>query len=257
MKISVITVCFNSASTIRRTLDSYFAQDWPDKELLVIDGASSDATLEVVRSYPQDRMTVLSEPDRGMYDALNKGLRLYRGDAVGVLNSDDAYCKSSALSRIAEALAHADMVHGHLDFFDGRGRVVRQWRAGPPPQGAFRTGWMPAHPTFYVRRAVAEAVGPFDLAYRTASDYDWMLRAIERHAFTLALIDEVLIDMALGGKSTAGWGARLDHNLEALQSRRKWLGAGFFDYALFAKPARKLGQFAAGFAWNVRGRATA
>ena len=102
---------------------------------------------------------------------------------------------------------------------------------------------MPAHPTFYVRRAVAEAVGPFDLTLTVASDYDWMLRAIELHDFRTALIDHVLIDMMQGGKSTSGWRSHIGHNLEALRSRQQWLGSGRLDYALIAKPARKVGQF--------------
>lgn len=242
MKLSVLTVSYNSARTIRRTLDSFCAQDWADRELIVVDGASTDGTPDIVRTYPGIRL--ISEPDRGMYDALNKGLRLYTGDAVGVLNSDDAYHDHQVLSRIAAALARADMVHGDLDFHDVDGRIVRQWRADERPATGFRSGWMPAHPTFYVRRAVAEAVGDFDLTWPTAADYDWMLRAVELNSFTLARLNAVLIDMAMGGRSTSGLKAHLVHNLQALESRRKWLGTGLVDYALFAKPARKLRQFA-------------
>lgn len=243
MKISVLTVCYNSAATIRRTLDSFFAQDWPDKEIVVVDGASRDDTAAIARSYPQERMVLLSEPDRGMYDALNKALRLYTGDAFGVLNSDDAFHDPHVLSAIGGALETADIVHGDLQFFDTAGRVTRRWRAEDRPAGGFRTGWMPAHPTFYVRRKVAEAVGPFDLAWPTASDYDWMLRSIENNDFEIARLDRVLVKMAVGGRSTASLTAHLVHNLQALRSRQKWLGAGIVDYALFAKPARKLGQF--------------
>lgn len=242
MKISVLTVCFNSALTIRRTLDSFLMQDWPEREMLVIDGASSDGTPDLVRSYGADGIRLWSEPDRGMYDALNKGLRRFTGDAFGVLNSDDAFHDRGALSAIAEGLARADMVFGHLDFIDGSGRLVRQWRAEPPPASGFRSGWMPAHPTFYVRRTVAEAVGAFDLAYATASDYDWMLRAFVLNRFSTALVDRVLVDMAMGGRSTRGLAAHLTHNIESLRSRRRWLGAGMVDYALVAKPLRKLHQ---------------
>lgn len=245
MKISVLTVCFNAERTIGRTIKSFLEQDHPDREMIVIDGASSDGTLDVVHSFSSGRIRIVSEPDRGMYDALNKGLKLYTGDAVGVLNADDCYHDASVLARIATSLGQADVVHGHLDFVDACGKVTRRWRADPRPARGFSTGWMPAHPTFYVTRRVVDAVGEFDLTLATASDYDWMLRALELNGFASSIIDHVMVDMALGGKSTASLASHIRHNLEALAARRRWLGSGPLDYALFAKPARKLGQFVA------------
>lgn len=254
MKISVLTVCWNSAATIRHTVDSFFAQDHDAKELVVVDGGSSDETLAIVRSYPQDRIQLISEPDSGMYDALNKGLRLYTGDAVGVLNSDDCFHDQTVLGRISAGLEQADIVHGDLDFVESHlsKRIVRRWRAAPRPAKGFRTGWMPAHPTFYVRREVAERVGEFDLSLATASDYDWMLRAVELYRFRSDVIDHVMIDMLQGGRSTSGLASHIRHNLEALRSRRRWLESGVIDYALVAKPARKIGQF-----FGVNGAGTA
>ncbi|TIL46152.1 glycosyltransferase family 2 protein [Mesorhizobium sp.] len=245
MKISILTVCWNSAATIRHTIDSFLAQDHGDKELVVIDGNSSDETLPIVRSYPPDQIRLISEPDSGMYDALNKGLRLYTGDAVGVLNSDDCFHDRTALRRISAGLETADIVHGDLDFVEDHlsKRVVRRWRAAARPAKGFRTGWMPAHPTFYVRRKVADAVGAFDLSLKVASDYDWMLRAVELHGFSSVVVDCVLVDMMVGGASTKNFRSHIEHNIEALQSRRRWLGSGLIDYALVAKPARKIGQF--------------
>ena len=245
MKISVLTVTYNSAATLAHTIESFLAQEHPDKEMVVVDGASTDDTLEVARRYGNGPIRIVSEPDRGMYDALNKGFGLFEGDAVGVLNSDDRYHDATALSRIAEGLAGAEAVHGHLDFVEDHegSRVVRRWRAEPRPSSGFRSGWMPAHPTFYARRALVERVGPFDLSLRTASDYDWMLRAVETHGAAPALVDHVLIDMMQGGRSTSGLRSHLHHNLEALRARRRHLGAGVVDYALIAKPARKIGQF--------------
>ncbi|MER8785440.1 glycosyltransferase [Mesorhizobium sp. M1006] len=244
MKVSVLTVCRNSAATIKHTIDSFFAQNHAEKELVVVDGGSSDETLAIVRSYPQDEIRLISEPDSGMYDALNKALRLYTGDAVGVLNSDDCFHDLTALGRISEGLEQADIVHGDLDFVEDHvsKRVVRRWRAAPKPAKGFRTGWMPAHPTFYVRRKVAEAVGTFDLSLKVASDYDWMLRAVELHGFSNALVEHTIVDMMQGGASTGGIRSRIRHNLEALDSRRKWLSSGTLDFAFFAKPLRKAGQ---------------
>lgn len=245
MKISVLTVCRNASQTIAHTLDSYFAQDHEDKELVIIDGASQDDTLKIVACYPQASIRCVSETDAGMYDALNKALQLYTGDAVGVLNSDDTYHDTTVLSRIAKELQAADIVHGHLNFVADHERkeIRRRWRAWPRPESGFRSGWMPAHPTFYVRRTVADAVGPFDLSLSTAADYDWMLRAVEMHAYRISMLDHVLVDMMQGGKSTSGLQSHILHNLEALRSRRKWLGSGPVDFALIAKPARKVTQF--------------
>lgn len=245
MKISVVTVCFNAARTIAYTLESFFAQDYPDKELIVVDGASRDDTLAIVHRFAGDDMKVVSEPDRGIYDAMNKGFALFTGDAVGFLNADDRYKDRRVLTEIAEGLAAADIVHGNIDYVSDHrsARVTRRWRNTPHRPGAFATGWMPAHPSFYVRREVVEAVGDFDLGYPIASDYDYMLRAMELHRFRQAFIERPLIDMMQGGTSNAGIRAYLAANLEALRSRRKWLDAGVVDRAFFAKPLRKVGQF--------------
>jgi hypothetical protein len=185
-----------------------------------------------------------------MYDAANKALVLFRGDAIGFLNADDKYAGRTALTSIADTLRSADIVHGNLDFVRDHitHDVLRQWRSSPFSPGSFRKGWMPAHPTFYARRTVAEAVGPFDLTYRLAADYDWMLRACENHTFRVAFVDELLVEMMVGGASTVSFRSHIRHNLEALAARRCWLGSGLIDYALFAKPLRKIDQVLRPFA---------
>jgi glycosyltransferase involved in cell wall biosynthesis len=245
VRISVITVCFNSARTIGHTVESFLRQSHPDKELIIVDGASRDSTLDIVRSLAADEVTIISEPDDGIYDAMNKGLAAFGGDAVGFLNSDDRFKDEESLAHIAMGLEAADIVFGDLDFVsDHRSRqIVRRWRGSPYRPRAFATGWMPPHPTFYVRRAVVEAVGSFDTAFRIAADYDFMLRAMELHGFRAAMIDRVLVDMMQGGDSTSGLKAYVRSNFEALRSRQKWLNSGSLDSALVAKPLRKLGQF--------------
>jgi len=240
-------VTWNSEATVRHTLDSFFSQNYTRKELIVVYGGSEDGTMEIVRSYPQDQIRWISEPDQGMYDALNKGLNLARGDAIGVLNSDDTYHSPSSLDAIHKGLKLADTVHGHLNFVtDHHSKTIsRIWRGQPRPRQGFKAGWMPGHPTFYARRHVIDVVGPFDLALETSADYDWMLRALDVHGFSIHLVDEVLIDMQQGGRSTSGLASYLHHNLEALRARQKWLKVGLIDYALFAKPLRKIGQFLA------------
>jgi glycosyltransferase involved in cell wall biosynthesis len=246
LKISVLTACLNAERTIGHTLESFLAQTHPDKELLILDGGSSDRTLDVVGSFPSDEVSVFSEADEGMYDALNRGLERYRGDAVGCLNADDRYADRTVLAELAASLGRTDMVSGNLDYVRDHesGTVVRRWRGTHRPKGGFRSGWMPAHPTFYVRRKVAEEVGMFDDSYRTAADYDWMLRAHELHSFRSDHLDRTLVHMQAGGRSTSGVGSYLRHNLEALKSRRRWLNSGLVDYALVAKPLRKVRQFA-------------
>ena len=226
-------------------MESFYRQSHPDKELVVVDGASLDDTLAVVRSFEREGLTLISEPDAGLYDAMNKGLGVFGGDAVGFLNADDRFHDAHALAALATALEGADICYGDLDYIDGapRNRVVRRWRSTPWRRGGFRQGWMPAHPTFYCRRRVVDAVGPFDLGYPLAADYDFMLRALELGDFDTAQIARVLVDMGARGRTSASLGARLQHNFEALSSRRRWLGAGFVDYALFAKPLGKASQF--------------
>jgi glycosyltransferase involved in cell wall biosynthesis len=245
VKVSVVTVCFNSARTVGHTVESFLRQSHPDKELIIVDGASRDATLDIVRSFAADEVTIISEPDDGIYDAMNKGLAAFAGDAVGFLNSDDRFKDEECLAHIASGLDEADIVFGDLDFVSDHSsrQIVRRWRGTPYRPRAFSAGWMPPHPTFYVRRAVVDAVGRFDTAFRIAADYDFMLRAMELHDFRAAMIDRVLIDMMQGGDSTAGLKAYVRSNFEALRSRQKWLNAGSFDSALMAKPLRKLGQF--------------
>jgi glycosyltransferase involved in cell wall biosynthesis len=245
MKISVLTVCYNAATTIRHTLDSFCAQSYDNREMLVLDGASKDDSFTIAQSYASDKVHVWSKADKGMYDALNAGLKLYTGDAVGVLNADDAYHHTGVLAEIAEGLKSAPIVQGHLNFVTDQTskKIVRKWRGKGRPETGFKTGWMPAHPTLYVRRDVAEQVGEFDLTLATAADYDWMLRAIDIFGFEVGLLNNVLVDMKTGGRSTRNILSHVTHNLEALSVRQKWLNAGLVDYALFAKPLRKLEQF--------------
>jgi glycosyltransferase len=248
LKISVVMVSYNSAATIGPAIESFVCQTHPHKELIIVDGASRDRTRGIIDGFRGPGVVIVSEPDRGIYDAMNKGLGLFSGDAVGFLNSDNRFTDNGALAAIADGLARSDIVYGDLDFVKDHAsrEVTRRWRSTPYQRGSFRRGWMPPHPTVYCRRRVVERVGKFDLAYEVASDYDYMVRAFELSDFSARPVDRVLVDMLHGGRSTAGVRAYIRHNLEALASRRKWLGAGIVDYATFAKPLRKMSQFIAG-----------
>lgn len=244
MKISAVTVSYNSAATIGGTIESFLRQDYPDKELVVIDGASSDDTLKIVESFGSSAIRVFSEPDRGAYDAMNKGLLRFAGDAMGFLNSDDTYHDDHVLTRIARGLENADMVYGdiHMVADHDSKRLIRSWKAGKYGRWSYHLGWMPPHPTFYARRHVIEAVGEFDLTYPIAADYDFMLRAMVKNDFRAAYVTHVLVDFQLGGISTKNWKATVQGNLECLHSRRTHLRSPTIDAALFLRPLRRIVQ---------------
>jgi glycosyltransferase len=245
MKVSVVTVCLNSERTIGYTIQSFLDQIWPDKEMLIIDGGSRDNTMAIANSFASGQLRIWSESDRGIYDAMNKGLQLYGGDAVGFLNSDDTFHDSSALESIAHGLGGGDLVYGDLIFVrDHRSkRILRTWKAGQYHRRSFRFGWLPPHPTFYIRRSLAERVGGFDLDYGTAADYDFMLRAMQLHDPGICYVPRILVDFQHGGRSTGTIGGYIAANLNCLKSRRRHLKSPPVDIALFAKPLRKLHQF--------------
>lgn len=247
MKISVVTASYNSQATIGFTIESFLAQDHPEKEMLVIDGASGDATLKTVESFGSDAIRVFSEKDKGVYDAMNKGFRLFQGDAIGFLNSDDTFHDSGTLSGIAAALQDADIVYGDLNMVtDHRTkRLVRSWRGGKFRRNAFQLGWVPPHPTFYMRREVARKVGDYDLSYVTTADYDYMLRALALNDFRVRYIPRVIADFQMGGISTQGWRVTLRGNLECLRSRRAHLNAPVIDAAFFLRFLRRIFQLRA------------
>jgi glycosyltransferase len=244
MKISVVTASYNSEATIGFTIESFLAQNHPEKEMLVIDGASSDATLKIVESFGSDAIRVFSEKDLGVYDAMNKGFRLFSGDAVGFLNSDDTFYDRDTLGGIAAALQDADIVYGDLNMVtDHRTkRVVRSWRGGTFRRYSFQLGWVPPHPTFYMRKEVAQKVGDYDLSYVTTADYDYMLRALALNDFRVRYIPRVIADFQMGGISTRGWRVTLRANLECLRSRRAHLNAPVIDAAFFLRFVRRIFQ---------------
>jgi len=237
MLISVITVCWNAGKTIRHTVESFLTQTHPDKEMVLVDGASKDATLDIVRSFKSPLIRITSEKDQGIYDAMNKGLKLAKGDAIGLLNADDTFHDSHSLAKIAKALETSPIVSGNCVMVPDHvsGTVSRPWNPGPYSPGAFSRGWMPPHPCTYARREVYEKVGGFDLSYKICADYEWLLRAIEVNRFPITMLDEPLAHMMLGGLSTSGFKARLTNLRETHRARQKWLGAGPIDAAMLNK----------------------
>lgn len=205
MKISIITAVFNGRDTIEHALDTVAAQDYPQVEHIVVDGGSTDGTLALLERHRNSIDVLVSEKDEGIYDALNKGIRIACGDVVGFLHADDSFADEKVLSRIAAALAdpRVDAVYGDLVYVSksDAARVIRHWRAGPFSRERLGWGWMPPHPTFYARRRVYERLGAFDKRHRIAADYDCMLRFLGPGGICAAYIPEVLVRMRVGGAS--------------------------------------------------------
>ena len=212
MKISIITATYNSGKTVGDTLKSVLAQTYHDYELLVVDGASKDNTLEVVKKMEplfEGRMRYISEPDKGIYDAMNKGIRMATGDVIGILNSDDFYTSDDALACIAWTLENekVDAVYGDIHYVDDEElkKCIRYYSSKPFRRWMMRLGFMPAHPSFYCRKEVYEKYGAFDAEnYRVAADFENLLRLIFVNKIKTHYINKDFVTMRTGGASSSG-----------------------------------------------------
>jgi len=204
-RISIVTVCFNSADTIEDTIRSVLSQQHSRLEYIVVDGGSTDGTLDVLARYRDRIAKCVSERDRGIYDAMNKGVGLAEGEFVGFLNADDVYAGPNVISQVAAAFQadHADGVYGDLVYTGRRDmeRVVRYWRAGQYRPGAFYRGWVPPHPAFFCRTALYRRFGGFNPEYQIAGDFELMLRFIEKERIGVRYIPEPFVRMRVGGKA--------------------------------------------------------
>lgn len=205
MKISVITACFNNEATIGSTLESVAIQSYQNYEHLIIDGESTDQTLKLIRDFENPRIVCKSEPDEGIYDALNKGIQHSKGDIIGFLHADDIFEDSSILKKIAESFTDPQVyaVYGDLVYVqkDSISKVVRYWRSGTYSRSNLGRGWMIPHPTLYIRRNFYEEYGGFNKKYSISADYDLILRLLLNKSFTVIYIPQVMVRMRLGGIS--------------------------------------------------------
>ncbi|RST85165.1 glycosyltransferase [Aquibium carbonis] len=245
MKITIITAVFNREATIAQAIESVRAQTWPDVEHVVIDGASTDGTLGAIEGVRHDAMRLVSEPDKGIYDALNKGVALACGDVVGLMHSDDFFAHDQVLAKVAAAFETPGVlaVYGDLDYVSAadESRVVRRWRSGSFSREKLARGWMPPHPALYLRREVFERHGAYDTSYRIAADYDAILRYFSRENLHPAYIPDVLVKMRLGGESNRSLGNLLRKSREDYRAlRANGVGGGA---ALLMKNVGKVGQF--------------
>jgi glycosyltransferase involved in cell wall biosynthesis len=244
-KISVITVTYNSASTIADTLESVSSQTCQDVEHIIVDGGSTDDTLRIVKSFPHVSR-IISEKDRGIYDAMNKGLKLATGQVIGFLNSDDVYTNKHVLRKVADQFEKkgVDTLYGDLQYTDKNNfnKVLRNWVSGNYKKKLFKYGWMPPHPTFFARSTVYNKVGGFNLALKRSADYELMLRILYKYEFSTSYLPEVMVKMRVGGASNNSIKQRIMANKEDLLAwKLNELDAYFFTSYL--KPIRKVFQY--------------
>ena len=238
MKISIITVTFNSAATVRGSIESVLHQSYSDIEYLVVDGASKDETLSIVREYDEKfegRLRYVSEPDKGIYDAMNKGIRMATGDVVGILNSDDFFTSDVVIARVAEEFLSEETleaVYGDIHFVKDENlkKCTRYYSSKSFRPWLLRFGFMPAHPSFYCRKAVYEKYGLYDLQYRTSSDFEMMVRLLGKYKIKTKYLPMDFVTMREGGESTAGLASKKKVNNDISRSLR---AHGIYSNQLF------------------------
>ncbi len=243
MRVSIITIAYNSAETIEDTIRSVIAQNYTDIEYIIVDGASTDDTLDIVANYSESISTVISEKDKGIYDAMNKGVLAATGDLIGILNSDDLYANENVISQVVQQIGEADALYADLVYVnrEDTDQVTRYWKSGPYSEGMFKKGWMPPHPTFFVRKRCYDKLGGYSLELRSSADYELMLRFIHKNKISVAYLPETIIKMRVGGQSNVTIKNRLAANKE---DRMAWKMNGLSPgSATVRKPLSKLTQF--------------
>ena len=246
MKISVITPVYNGSKTIVPCIESVKKQTYKEIEHIIIDGGSTDGTLDKIDKYSSKVAKVVSEPDKGIYDAMNKGISLASGDIIGILNSDDLYADNDVLSSVAQVFKDlsVDSCYGDLVYVDPRDtdKIIRFWKSSSYSDRLFYKGWMPPHPTFFVKRAIYEKMGRYRLDLGSAADYELMLRFILKSGISTSYIPRVLVKMRCGGKSNASILNRLHANC---YDRKAWKVNGMKPkpWTLLMKPLSKIKQY--------------
>lgn len=224
MKISIITVAYNSGSTIKDTLESVLVQTYQNIEYIIVDGLSKDSTIEIVKEYElkfNGRMKWVSESDKGLYDAMNKGIEMCTGDVIGLINSDDLFCDNQAIEKVMnvfEMNPTLDSVYADLFYVsqDNTDNIVRKWVTGE--QKKFKYGWHPAHPTIYIKKEVYNKYGLFNLDFKLAADFEIMLRFLEKHKISTYYLKEAFVKMRLGGATNQSLKNIYNQNVECIKA---------------------------------------
>ena len=245
-KITIITVCYNSEKTIEDTLQSVVNQLYPNIEYIIVDGGSTDNTLAIIDKYKNKISVLISEKDNGIYDAINKGIGLATGDIIANLNSDDFYIDNHVITDVVATFEKekTDALYADLYYVDAidTNKIIRYWKSKQYKEGLFLKGWMPPHPTFFVKKEVYQKYGLFDLQFKSAADYEIMLRFIHRYKVSISYLPRVIVKMRVGGVSNASLSNRIKANQE---DRKAWEVNGLKPNALtlIFKPLSKLNQF--------------
>ncbi len=246
LKVTIITACLNNADTLESTMQSVFEQDYKNIEYIVIDGASDDGTQALLEKYKHKINILISEKDEGIYQALNKGLSKATGDVIGFLHADDFYANPSSVSKIVAVFEkeNADCVYSDLQYVDriNPDKIFRNWKSTPYKEGLFLKGWMPPHPTFFMKKKWYDNYGNYNTTLTISADYEMMLRMLHKHKLRATYIPEVLVKMRKGGTSNRTLFRRIKANME---DRKAWkinnLKPGLLT--LFIKPLGKIGQY--------------
>jgi glycosyltransferase involved in cell wall biosynthesis len=246
IKITIITAAYNAAKTIGETLDSVARQSHHNVEHIVVDGASTDGTLSIIEQHRDKLAAVVSESDRGIYDAMNKGLALVSGEVVGFLNADDLYADKDVLSRVVDIMEREslDALFGDVEFFrpEDPTRTIRRYRSARFSPDKIALGWMPAHPALFLRRRVYESYGLFRIDYRIAGDFEYCARIFHGNTLVYRSLPETLVRMRTGGISTSGWRNTVLLNREVLRACRE-NGIDTNILKIFSKYPAKLMEF--------------
>jgi glycosyltransferase involved in cell wall biosynthesis len=208
MRISIITICYNRSATIAKAIESVLNQDYPNIEYIIIDGNSTDGTKNIIESYSDKISKYISEPDLGMYDAINKGLNIVTGDVVGLMHSDDVFYDSAVVSKIAakfEKESQTEGIYGNGIYVsnDAEEKLVRNRIGGAYNFNNLKSGWLPLHPTVYLKKSLIEKYGVYDLNFKIASDTEFLLRYLYKYKIKLSYLDEYIVTMRMGGLSTS------------------------------------------------------
>ncbi|WP_184544937.1 glycosyltransferase family 2 protein [Mucilaginibacter sp. FT3.2] len=244
MKISIVTVVYNAQDTIAQCINSVISQKYPDIEYIIVDGGSTDNTLQIIDQYASFINVLVSEPDQGIYDAMNKGIKIATGQVVGTLNADDQLAGDMVLSAVAEAFINqgADAVYGNLHIVNQAGKIIRKWHSKQCGKNSFNRGFMPPHPTFYCKRELFSKLGFYSLAYGSAADYELMVRFMYLHHIKNFYLNVVMVTMRHGGVSNSSFKNRIRAWGFDLKAMRK-NNIKFPLLALFLKPLRKAYQY--------------
>ncbi len=220
MRISIVTVSFNSAITIKECINSINEQSYSNIEHIIVDGASTDNTVDIINSYAKRTPAIISEPDEGIYDAMNKGIRRATGDVIGFLNSDDTLYNKHVVKRIVESFKknNCDCIYGNLIYSNKEGKTIRKWKSKSYVPGLFAKSWTPAHPTFYCKKEIYNQFGLYKTDYNIAADVELMLRFLEVHKINSHFIDEILVNMLAGGVSNQGLGSTITITKEIIRA---------------------------------------